>query len=315
MRFTSIVIAFAVFALLAAGCTAGNSDSSDGDNDGSGGAGSGTNSGPSGPGGTTGTGFEVTSSTSGSGGGSADGCVENAKLIYVVSVENTLYSFDPKIPGTAAYKEVGTLSCPSSGSSSPQSMSVDHNGVAWVFYDSGQMFQVSTLDASCQATSYVHPVQNGFNQLGMGFTATSDGSKDDQLFVVSPDFGLATVAFPSMAVTKLNVLQNAAELTGGPDAKLFEFVASSAKVNEIDIANGYSTSQVHTFSELSGTNAWAFSRYGGKFYLFTSPGTGFSSKTTEYDPVTNTSSVRDASIGFTIVGAGQSICVPAPPPQ
>jgi hypothetical protein len=306
-RFNALIVASLGAVLVA--CGAGTTGS--GDEDGSGGSGSGT-----GPGaGSTGNGFETTTGTSGAGGGSADDCVENAKLIYVVSVENTLYSFDPKIAGTAAYKPIGNLSCPASGGSSPQSMSVDHNGNAWVFYDSGEMFEVSTLDASCQSTSYVHPVQQGFNQLGMGFTALSDGSKEDQLFIISPAFGLATVAFPSMQVTQLGVLQNAAELTGGPDGKLFEFVASNASVSEIDLANGYGLKPVHTFNDLAGTSAWAFSRYGGKFYLFTSPGIGFSSKTTEYDPATNSSSVRDADVGFTIVGAGQSICVPPPPPQ
>jgi hypothetical protein len=289
------------------GCSAGVDD--DGSSSGSGGSGSGTGNGNGS------TGSFTTSGATGAGGGTVDDCVANAKLIYVVSVDQELYSFNPDTPGLAAYSLVGQLACPSTFGASPQSMSVDRNGTAWVFYDSGELFQVSTLDASCQATSYVHPVQNGFNQLGMGFTAVSEGSSEDQLYVVSPDFGLATVAFPSMQVSQLGVLTNAAELTGGPDAKLFHFAAANAALSEIDLSSGYSLTPVHTFNELAGTSAWAFSRYAGKFYLFTSPGLGFNSKTTAYDPATDTSTQRDADIGFTIVGAGQSICVPPPPPM
>jgi hypothetical protein len=72
---------------------------------------------------------------------------------------------------------------------------------------------------------------------------------------------------------------------------------------------------MHTFNGLQGTQAWAFSRYAGNFYMFTSPGIGFGSTCTEYDPVSNLETERDADVGFTVVGAGQSICVPPPVPQ
>ncbi len=297
---------FALTILLSAACSAGVDDDA---SSGSGGSGSGSGTG------SDSTGSFTTGTGNGAGGGTTDDCVENAKLIYVVSVEQALYSFNPETPGLGAYSLVGQLACPASGGASPQSMSVDRNGTAWVFYDSGELFQVSTLDASCQATSYQHPVQNVFNQLGMGFTALTEGSSEDRLYVVSPDFGLATVAFPSMQVSQLGVLTGAAELTGGPDARLFHFAAANAALSEIDVTGGYGLTPVHTFSELAGTSAWAFSRYAGRFYLFTSPGLGFTSKTTEYDPATDTSTLRDADVGFTIVGAGQSICVPPPPPM
>lgn len=247
----------------------------------------------------------------GSGGGSSS-CVAAAELVYVLSYERQLYSFDPNLPGAQAYQLIGTLDCQSAGS--PQSMSVDKSGIAWVFYDVGELFRVSTLDASCTPTSYVHPVPNAFSQLGMGFTATSPDAFDDQLYVVSPDFGLATIALPSLAVTESGGLFAAAELTGGPDAKLFHFAAASASLSEVD-PGVPSTTPIHTFSGLQGTQAWAFSRYAGDFYMFTSPGIGFGSTCTIYDPVAGTETERDADIGFTVVGAGQSICVPPPVPQ
>ncbi|NUO53985.1 MAG: hypothetical protein HOV80_34500 [Polyangiaceae bacterium] len=281
-------------------CSAGSDDAEGGGGEGAGSAG------PNG--GSTATGFQNGSTNT----GTIDDCIAAAKLIYVVSVDYTLYSFDPDTPGIAAYKPVGPLSCPSAAA--PQSMAVSRDGTAYVFYDSGELFQVSTADASCQATSYVHPVQQGFNQLGMGFTATAPDSTDEQLYIVSPAFGLATVAIPSFDVTQTGMLVGAAELTGGPDAKLFHFAAGNAQLGEVGLTSGFGLMPIHTFNELAGTAAWAFSRYAGKFYMFTSPGAGIPSTTTEYDPAVDVSTVRDANIGFTIVGAGQSTCVPPPPP-
>jgi hypothetical protein len=170
---------------------------------------------------------------------------------------------------------------------------------------------VGTLDASCQSTAYVHPVQNDFNQLGMGFTATAEGVYQENLYVVSPDFGLATIAADTFAVTPLGDLYGAAELTGGLDAKLFLFEAQSATLGEIQLGS-LTTQALHTFQGLSGTQAWAFSRYAGTFYMFTAPDAGSGSRATAFDPVTGTESIRDANVGFTVVGAGQSICVPPP---
>jgi hypothetical protein len=63
--------------------------------------------------------------------------------------------------------------------------------------------------------------------------------------------------------------------------------------------------------------AWAFSFWGGHFYLYTSQGagTGNGSDVTDYDPVSgsiNTSFMK--GIGFDIVGAGVSTCAPTAPP-
>lgn len=248
----------------------------------------------------------------GGGGGSVDDCLDNAKLIYVLDSNFALYSFDPNIPGTAAYKLVGPLSCPSQ-LGGPQSMAVDRSGTAFVFYDSGELFRVSTLDASCTATPYVHPVQSGFNQLGMGFTATVPDSPQETLYINSPVFGLATVDASTYAVTQTGALAATAELTGGPDALLFRFRADTVQLDEVAIGP-WTLTPIHTFSELFGTSAFAFSRYAGKFYMFTSDGLS-PTTTTEYDPVLDTSITRDQNVGFTIVGAGQSTCVPPPPAE
>jgi hypothetical protein len=302
MRASRLCLLLLAFGAGCDGCTAGNEDET--------GAGGASNEGGGPPG--AGTGGDTFGVGGGGGGGPVDDCLENAKLIYVLDSNYALYSFDPNIPGTAAYKLVGPLSCPSQ-LGAPQSMAVDRSGTAFVFYDSGELFRVSTLDASCAATPYVHPIQGGFNQLGMGFTATVPDSPQETLYINSPNFGLATVDTATYAVTQTGALAATAELTGGPDARLFRFQADMAQLDEVGIGS-WGLTPIHTFNELFGTSAFAFSRYAGRFYMFTS--NGFSpTTTTEYDPDTNIASTRDANVGFTIVGAGQSTCVPPPPAE
>ena len=243
----------------------------------------------------------------------ADDCSESSKVVYLVTEQNYLYAFDPRISGLGAYTRIGILSCETA--STPQSMSVDRGGTAYVFYSSGHLYYVSTTTAACTPASYQHPVTptKTFNQLGMGFTAETPGSSTQVLYIHSPDFGLATVDLTTLVVKKLNVLPSVtAELTGGPDATLFDFQSTSTELSEIDRAS-YQTRLVHKFN-LGTINAFAFSRYAGVFYVFTATSSGAMTTTTAFDPQTNKESVRDSNIGITVVGAGQSTCVPPPPP-
>jgi hypothetical protein len=251
----------------------------------------------------------------GGGGGGNDDCAESAKVVYLVTEQGDLRSFNPEVGGMAAYQLVGALSCDSS--SSPQSMAVDRSGQAYVFYSNGKLFRVSTKDASCQSTNYSHPVLLGCLlgcQLGMGFTADVAGSNGQRLYIMSPDFGLATVDTGSMAVDKKNAFSGTtAELTGGIDARLFMFDASAAQLSEVDQSSLQKT-DMHTFN-LSGVLAFAFARYAGKFYMFTAQGSlsAGNTTTTVYDPHDDSETTRDQDVGFTVVGAGQSTCVPPPP--
>lgn len=251
----------------------------------------------------------------GQGGGGAttvpDDCADSAKVIYLVTQESYLYSFDPRIDGTSAYNRIGTLNCETA--STPQSMSVDRSGEAYVFYSSGHLYFVSTTTAQCTPTNYQHPVSPAKSsyQLGMGFTAKAPSSSEQVLYINSPDFGLATIDLQTLAPTKLNVLQSTlAELTGGPDARLFIYESSTTELSEIDRST-YQTQLLHTFNQKNVT-AFAFARYAGVFYVFTAGGSALRTVTTMFDPQTNIESVRDPDIGVTVVGAGQSTCVPPP---
>src|SRR5687767_13270532 len=70
-----------------------------------------------------------------SGGG---GCLDIAKLVYVVDENNTFLSFDP---ATLQFAVLGTLSCPNTAGDNPFSMAVDRSATAWVLYASGRIFK------------------------------------------------------------------------------------------------------------------------------------------------------------------------------
>jgi hypothetical protein len=90
----------------------------------------------------------------------------NLTNVFVVTEQNTLYSFAPT---TAAFTKIGTLNCPAMNGATPFSMAVSRQGVAYVLFSDGSLFRVSTIDASCSATAF-QPGQLGFTQFGMGYT-------------------------------------------------------------------------------------------------------------------------------------------------
>ena len=202
----------------------------------------------------------------------------------------------------AAYKLIGRLAC--EVESTPQSMSVDRLGKAYVFYSSGHLYYVSTTTAECTPTSYVHPVepQTSFNQLGMGFTATKPGVTDQVLYIHSPVFGLATVDLQTLAVNKLNALPSKTmELTGGPDAVLFGFEASVAALWQN--RPGYLTDAIGPQIQSEGRQRLCFRPLRRRvLHVYRRGAAKPRPRCSIRKPTPK--SVRDADIGVTVVGAG-----------
>ena len=75
-------------------------------------------------------------------------------------------------------------------------MGVDRKGTAYVVFQDGNLFKVSTKNASCEATDYV-PNQSGFGRFGMGFALDEPGGRTDALrrriSSTAPSLGLATI--------------------------------------------------------------------------------------------------------------------------
>jgi hypothetical protein len=257
-----------------------------------------------------------------SSGGPSGDCSEAAKLIYVLSDANDLYSFKPD---TKQFTLIGALSCPSS--MQPNSMAVDRNAVAWVNYveaglfgdDAGAIYKVSTADASCESAPAV-TLPGGWYRMGMGFSTDGMNTNAETLFVTN--LGGATAGLGSIdgsTVVPIGTFVGAqaglgAELTGTGDGRLFGFFTSTpVVVGELDKVSGQVLSPA-PLPNVETPNAWAFSFWGGDFYLYTA--TFGDSRVNRYRP--SDGSVDDSymtNIGFRIVGAGVSTCAPLEPPK
>jgi hypothetical protein len=254
--------------------------------------------------------------------GNQAGCSEAAKLVYVVSDTNELFSF---APNTTTFTLIGTLNCPSGGAT-PNSMAVDRSGNAWVNFSDGGLFKVSTGNASCEATAFVK-LQSGFQRFGMAFATNSATSQEETLYVVGIEGinggkGLAKIDLGSMKLTTLGDFSGplrgqGAELTGTGDGRLFGFFTTTpnATLAQIDKASG-ATSANQDLEGVSTGNAWAFSFWGGDFWFYTSPGTVPSTVTRKQSSTDGAISTARADVGgFRIVGAGVSTCAPTTPPR
>lgn len=259
--------------------------------------------------------------TSGSGGGPTDNCSEEAKLVYVLSDANQLYSFNPQ---AKQFTLIGPIKC--NTSLQPNSMAVDRNAVAWVNYvngtdTNGVIFKVSTKDASCEASPAVQLV-SGWNRIGMGFSTNGGDPNSETLFVSATSgnglgkINAANTLNPIAGFSPATFSGASAELTGTGDGRLYGyFTTFPVQVGQIDKATG-AVSNGKVITGLATPSAWAFSFWGGSFYLYAA-GLG-NSNVTKYDPVAGTiNNSYMVDIGFRIVGAGVSTCAPLiePPPK
>lgn len=256
------------------------------------------------------------------GGGNQAGCSEAAKLVYVVSDSNELFSF---APDKTAFTKIGQLDCPSGGAT-PNSMAVDRTGTAWVNFSDGGLFKVSTADASCQATTY-QKGQGGLSRFGMAFATNSATSQEETLFVVgiegiSGGKGLAKIDLTTMKLTMLGdfsgkLAGQGAELTGTGDGRLFGFFTTqpNATLAQIDKGTGATSGEANLNGVNTG-NAWAFSFWGGDFWFYTSTGINPSTVTRKQTSTDGSISIAKKDVGgFRIVGAGVSTCAPTAPPR
>lgn len=277
--------------------------------------------GPGGSGGGLGGTFDPTGGSS-AGGGSAT-CSDAAQLVYVLSDANVLYSFRPV---ERAFTPIGTLGCQTN--MLPNSMAIDRHAVAWVNYvgtsgladSEGALFKVSTVDASCEpAPSVTLPA--GWFRVGMGFATNGSDTEDETLYVtsISPGGSLGRIDPESGSLVPIGGFggsfagQNA-ELTGTGDARLFGFFTSTpVEVAELDRATGATLSS-DALPTVEVPTAWAFSFWGGDFYLYTAQlGASRVNRFRPNDGSVDTAYVSD--VGFTIVGAGVSTCAPLEPPK
>ena len=231
------------------------------------------------------------------------------QYIYVITEQNELFSF---FPPTLGFAKIGDINC--SQSATPFSMAVDRSGIAYSVFTDGNLFQVSTLNAACKATTY-KANQSGISTFGMGFSGAVDAG--ETLYIAGDGTSVARLGSIDTQTLKLNVIgpfQSKAggrcELTGTGDGRLFAFClpqnGSGGDLVNLDPSTAQIISEVSVPVGTS-SDAFAYAFYGGLFYIFT--GSSGSTVST-FDPISlQTKTV--ASLASTIVGAGVSTCAPA----
>ena len=268
----------------------------------------------------------------GCGGGTCGGdCGAAARTIYVVTSDDELMSFEPAMDAHT-FTSIGRLQCPAGpewperggGAASPYSMAVGRHGSAWVLYTSGELFEVSTADASCRPTSFV-PGRGGFKLFGMGFVS-DPGSTEEQLFIAggtveAPGQGnLARLTGDHAAVELRGPLVRGEfqpELTGTGNGELWAYYPGQqgSFVARLDPASAQLVSRA-PLPPLAGIPiGWAFAHWGGRFYVFVSDVQVGGSGATQHrvlrlDPATGAVDVVRSGLGFKVVGAGVSTCAP-----
>ncbi len=256
----------------------------------------------------------------GGGGGAgtaiSPGCDAGVTYIYGVTTDSTLVSYYPPTGGLTA---IGTIDCPvQTPGASPYSMAVDRAGTAYVVFDDGNLYQVSTADASCAATSFVVG-QHGFVTFGLAFSADTTGP-GETLFVaeedsIGPSLGLATIDVTTLDLSFVGPFSaplGPTELTGTGDGRLFgfsvDFPGPGSHVSQIDKTTADVLSSVPLpFGGFDDADTWAF--WGGSFYIFDAPGTATATTITRFNPGDGSTEMV-ATYAAPIVGAGVSTCAP-----
>lgn len=242
-------------------------------------------------------------------------CTQAGQFIYTVDGDGRFSRFDPR---TLTYLDIAPLQCPTM--STPFSMNVDQNAMAWVIFGDGNLFRVDTATGQCSATSYV-PNQSGFFTYGMGSVFDSRAGTDT-LFLSGQlstpgSTALGTLSFPALAVTSIGTLSmDQVELAGTGDNQLWAFApaqgtqpAQLARVNPTNAA----LLERYELPTVTSVGGWAIKFFGGAFFIFIGSDI-WKVERASLDPMRlnpTTAPVRVlTSPGRDIVGAGVSTCAP-----
>ncbi|HEU0035593.1 MAG TPA: hypothetical protein VFQ53_33510 [Kofleriaceae bacterium] len=253
---------------------------------------------------------------SGSGDGGQNGdCAEAAEFVYTIDqFTNQLSRFDP---ATKTFMDLGALSCPTSGGATPFSMSVDRNTVAWVLYNSGELFRVDILNAlACTKTTWNSP--NNLKVFGMGFSTDQAGGSTEALYIgggrdqMQTSYTLARVDTTTMTATPIGMQPALPEMTGTGNAELWGFFpdASMPRVVQFDKSLG-TVIQTYPQPTLAGTmTGYAFAHWGGDFWVFLLKNGEPATTVYQVSGATGAIVGTTPTSGRTIVGAGVSTCAP-----
>ena len=248
-------------------------------------------------------------------GGTPSDCAAEARWVYLLDDGNVLMRFQPD---DLSLTPIGTLDCGSPVT--PFSMAVTRDAVAWVLFQDGRLYHVSTTDARCTPTAFT-PNQMGFELFGMGFVSDTAGSSAETLHIsggASASVGmggstLGTIDGTSLAVRTIGGLPGWPELTGTGSGELWGFFPDTTprSVRQIDKTSG-ATPVTFPLDALGTDTArsWAFAFWGGRYYVFLKRMSDASTKIWRLDPSDGSLEEVVSDTGYSIVGAGVSTCAP-----
>lgn len=265
-------------------------------------------------------------------------CAPKLDLIYVLSDDRELWTYDPIANSFAL---VGPLGCPTTDGTF--SMGVGRDGYAWIQTTRspdlvnyiGDLFRLDVNNPqNCTDPGYT-PGANGWVHFGMAFVSESLSDPCDRLYgqhwngqsgLWSEGPGVGKLGVFDPVLLQMNTIgptnYNGAELTGTGDGRLYAFGGvPSAKLIQFDKQTAQVIETI-PFNNLPLTNAFAFAFWGGDFYFFTLAdpnGIGGNSKVTklDYDDSDNSGKALttvNMNAPIRIVGAGVSTCAPIEPP-
>ncbi len=249
------------------------------------------------------------------GGDGGNGCAQGADSVYTIDqFTSHIYKFDPP---SKMFTDLGGLSCITMGGATPFSMGVDRNAVAWVLYDSGELFKVE-LNNSLMCTKSTWASPSGMHVFGMGFSTDIAQGDTDTLYIgggatqVMASYMLAKVDPTSLNATVIGSETQLPEMTGNANAELWGFMpdATMPRVVQFSKADG---SIITNYPEpsLAGTmTGYAFAHWGGDYWVFLIRNGEASTSVYQVSGMTGAISSTTPAPGKTIVGAGVSTCAP-----
>lgn len=210
-------------------------------------------------------------------------CAPGTELIYVVSDQGELWSFDPV---GNAFESIGPLAC---GGFDPFSMTIDRQGRAWLLLLDNiahsivakGLFRVDINDPStCEAVAYTEGL---FGVFGMSFVDNPPPAACEDLFVhsysgqgpFSEGEGIGMIGRLD-ADDALQVVApsdfDGAELAGTSEGRVFALGGvDPVKIVELDRDTAEELGRLD-LSGIEKTGASAMAYYGGDFYVFTEAG-------------------------------------------
>jgi hypothetical protein len=242
--------------------------------------------------------------------------------IYVVDALNQeLSGF---IPELAQFKNVGMLDCPGVvDGATPDTMSIDLSGKAWVLYTNGSLFTVDLETAACSPTLFdprnINPNQSDpmtWQVFGSSFSLNAPGATDETLWIdLGTDLQLAAIDPITLSFTRGPKIPNYSELTGTALAELWLFApaAQPSYIARVDKQTGQLDLRIPV-PQVTIFGNFAFAFWGGSFWIFNGDGPIQNGQrtTTVYRVDENTHQVTTVlkNTGRHIVGAGVSGCAP-----